>query len=71
MVIDEVFAREGPVCGIVEDSQILIDRSAGGVRWKSLVALDPILPIGIGLSRLTCSRSTNLSIDLSRWSAGI
>jgi hypothetical protein len=34
--------------GIVKDSEILIDFSAGGVRWKSLVAFDALLPIGIG-----------------------
>src|SRR6516165_5021668 len=37
--------------GIVEDSQILIDRSAGGLRWKPLVAFDPPLSIGIGLDQ--------------------
>ncbi len=35
--------------GIIEDSQILMDRSAGSIRRKSLVAFDPLLPIGIGL----------------------
>src|SRR5215472_14471670 len=37
--------------GIVEDSQILIDRSAGSLRWKSLVTFDPPLSIGIGLDQ--------------------
>ena len=42
--------------GIVEDGQILIDRSAGGFRGKSLVAFDPLLPVGIGLdqARIDC-----------------
>ena len=38
--------------GIVENSQILIDRSAGGLRWKSLVAFDSILRLASALIRL-------------------
>src|SRR5215475_8262146 len=37
--------------GIIEDSQILIDRSAGSLRWKSPVAFDPLLSIGIGFDQ--------------------
>jgi hypothetical protein len=32
----------GSESGIVEDCQILIDCSASGFRWKSLVAFDPL-----------------------------
>jgi hypothetical protein len=42
---------------IVEDSQILIDRSAGSLRWKSLVTFDPPLSIGIGLDQARVGRS--------------
>lgn len=38
--------------GIIEDSQILIDCSAGSLRRKSLIAFDALLAIGIGLMRL-------------------
>ncbi len=46
--------------GIVEDGQILVDSSAGGLRWKSLVAFDPLLPVGIGFdqARIDCKSFT-------------
>ena len=36
------------------------DRSAGDLRWKSLVAFDPVLPIGIGFdqARIDCNSFT-------------
>ncbi len=44
----------------IEDSQILIDCSARRVRRKSVVAFDPLLPIGIGLNqaRIDCEAFT-------------
>jgi hypothetical protein len=37
-----------------------LDGSAGGLRWKSLAAFDPLLPIGIGLdqARIDCKSFT-------------
>jgi hypothetical protein len=32
---------------IVKDSQVLLDRAARSFRWKSLLALDPFLPVGV------------------------
>jgi hypothetical protein len=46
----------GSESGIIEHSQILIDCSAGSLRRKSLLAFDPLLPIGVGLdqARIEC-----------------
>src|SRR6516164_8933599 len=44
--------------GIVEDSQILVDRPAGSLRWKSLVTFDPPLSIGIGLDQARVDRKS-------------
>ena len=51
-------ARRCSESGIVEDSQILVDRSAGGLRWKSLVTFDPPLSIGIGLDQARVDRKS-------------
>jgi len=46
--------------GIIENGQILIDRSTRRLRRKSLVAFDPLLPVGIGLdqARINCEAFT-------------
>ena len=39
----------GSESGIVEDGQVLVDRSACRLWRKSLVAFNPLLPVGVGL----------------------
>jgi hypothetical protein len=48
--------------GIVENSQILVDRSAGRLRWKPLVAFDSLLPVGIGFDQ-ACVDSEAFTTD--------
>jgi hypothetical protein len=51
-----VTSVDAPKACILEDSQILFDRSTRRLRRKSLVTFDPLLPIGIGLdqARIDC-----------------
>jgi hypothetical protein len=48
----------GSESSVVEDSQILTNCSASGLRWKSFVAFDPLLPIGIGLDQARIDRES-------------
>ena len=36
---------------VVQDSQVLVNRSARGLRWQALLSFDPILAVGICLNQ--------------------